>query len=111
MVGLYGVMAFIVAGRRREIGIRMTLGADRRSIAGLVLASSLKLTLIGAGLGAVAALGASRVVQSQLYGVAPTDPPTYAAVVATVAFTAVLATLHPLRQAWRTDPAVTLRAE
>ena len=111
MAGVYGVMAFIVAGRRREIGIRMTLGADRGAIGRLILGSSIRLALIGAGLGVSGAAAASRGVQSQLYGVSPTDPSTYGVVALLVVATAVLATLQPLRQAWRLDPAVTLRTE
>jgi hypothetical protein len=111
MTGIYGVMAFIVAGRRREIGIRMALGADRRAISRLVIGSSLRLTLIGVGVGLVAALAASRFIQSHLFGITSTDPSTYGLVGVLIAATAIVATWHPARQACRVDPAVTLRAE
>jgi ABC-type lipoprotein release transport system permease subunit len=111
IAGVYGVMAFLVAGRRREIGIRITIGADRGDIANLILGSSMRLTLAGAAVGGAGAIAAARLIQSQLYGIAPTDPITYLVVIALVTAAAVLATLHPLRQAWRMDPAITLRAE
>ena len=109
IVGVYGVMAYLVAGRRREIGIRMALGADRRDIAGLVLASSARLVVIGAALGLGGALLLSRWVASQFYGVSATDPVTYMLVGVTMLATALVATWHPARQAAGVDPAITLR--
>jgi ABC-type antimicrobial peptide transport system permease subunit len=111
MTGIYGVMAFLVAGRTREIGIRMALGADRRSISRMVLGSSARLVLWGAALGSGAALLTSRWIESQLFGVSPTDPATYVAVSAAIVATALLATWHPALQAARVDPAITLRTE
>ncbi|HKW02363.1 MAG TPA: FtsX-like permease family protein [Vicinamibacterales bacterium] len=111
MAGLYGVLAVLVASRRREIGIRMALGADRRAIAGLVAGSSARLVALGIVLGLVVATAASRVLHSQLFGVSPTDPATYALVALTVAVTALAASWSPARQAARVDPAVTLRSE
>jgi predicted permease len=111
MTGIYGVMAFLVAGRTREIGIRMALGADRRSISRMVLGSSARLVLWGAALGSGAALLTSRWIESQLFGVSPTDPATYVAVSAAIVATALLATWHPAHQAARVDPAITLRTE
>ena len=107
--GIYGVMAFLVANRAREIGIRMALGADSRRIRRLVLGSSMGLVLLGAAIGIGGAFVASRWIQSQLFGVTVTDP--IAIVVATVgvAVTALLATWHPARQATRVDPKVLLR--
>ena len=111
MAGLYGVLAVLVAGRLREIGIRMALGADRRAIAGLVVGSCLRLVALGIGLGLIATAGASRVLRSQFFGVSPSDPATYALVALAVAATALVASWSPARQAARVDPAVTLRSE
>ena len=107
--GIYGVMAFLVANRAREIGIRMALGADTRRIRSLVLASSMWLVLLGAGIGIAGAFVASRWAQSQLFGVKATDPLTIVLVTVAVALTALLATWHPARQATRVDPKVLLR--
>jgi ABC-type antimicrobial peptide transport system permease subunit len=107
--GIYGVMAFLVANRAREIGIRMALGADTRRIRSLVLASSMWLVLLGAGIGIGGAFVASRWAQSQLFGVKATDPLTIVLVTVAVALTALLATWHPARQATRVDPKVLLR--
>jgi hypothetical protein len=111
MAGIYGVMAFLVAGRTREIGIRMALGARRADIGRMVLGSSTKLVVAGAVLGAGAALVASRWIESQLFGVSPTDPMTYVGVCSAIVVTALLATWLPARQASRVDPAITLRTE
>jgi putative ABC transport system permease protein len=107
--GIYGVMAFLVANRAREIGIRMALGADSTRIRRLVLASSMWLVLLGAGIGIGGAFVASRWAQSQLFGVKATDPLTIVLVTVAVALTAMLATWHPARQATRVDPKVLLR--
>jgi ABC-type antimicrobial peptide transport system permease subunit len=111
MAGIYGLMAFLVSGRRREIGVRMALGADAADIRRLILSSSLRLVVIGATIGTLGALGASRWIESEMFGLSSTDPATYAAVAVVVTVTAMLATWQPARQAARVDPAVTLRAE
>jgi ABC-type antimicrobial peptide transport system permease subunit len=107
--GIYGLMAFLVADRAREIGIRIALGADRRRINRLVLGSSMRLVAIGAALGISGAIAASRWAQSQLFGVSATDPVTLALVTLAVAATALLATWQPARQAARIDPKVLLK--
>jgi putative ABC transport system permease protein len=107
--GIYGVMAFLVANRAREIGIRMALGADSRRIRRLVLASSMWLVLLGAAIGIGGAFVASRWAQSQLFGVKTTDPITIVLVTVAVVVTALLATWQPARQATRVDPKVLLR--
>ena len=107
--GIYGLMAFLVADRAREIGIRMALGADRRRINRLVLGSSMRLVAFGAALGIAGAIAASRWAQSQLFGVSATDPPTLALVTLGVAATAWLATWQPARQAARIDPKALLK--
>lgn len=107
--GIYGVMAFLVASRAREIGIRMALGADGGRIRRLVLGSSMGLVLCGAAIGIGGGLVASRWAQSQLFGVRATDPITILLVTATVVVTALFATWHPARQAARVDPKALLR--
>jgi predicted permease len=109
--GIYAVMAFLVAGRTREIGVRMALGAGRRDIARLVLGSGLRLVVTGAAIGLAAAVVASHWIRSQLFGVSPVDPITYALVTVVVVGTALMATWYPARTASRVDPSVTLRAE
>jgi putative ABC transport system permease protein len=110
-VGLYGVIAYAVAQRTRELGVRMALGATRRHVLGLVLGQGARLTLIGVALGTSAALVLSRVVASLLYGIEPTDPVTFFAVPTTLAAVAVLASYAPARRAMRVDPLVAMRAE
>jgi hypothetical protein len=107
--GIYALMAFLVASRAREIGIRMALGADRQRIRRLVLGSSMWLVAAGATLGILGAVAASRWAQSQLFGVSATDPLTIVLVTAAVVVTALLATWHPARHATRIDPAVLLK--
>ena len=109
VAGIYGVMAFLVANRAREIGIRMALGADNRRIRRLVLGSSMWLVSLGAAIGIGGAVVASRWAQSQLFGVRATDPATIGLVTLTVVATALLATWQPARQATRVDPKVLLR--
>jgi predicted permease len=110
-VGLYGVMAWSVARRTREIGIRMALGAERARLIRMVLREVAQLTVIGIAIGVPAALGLSRLVRSQLYGITPSDPLTYAGAVALIALVASLAGFLPARRASRVDPLVALRYE
>jgi putative ABC transport system permease protein len=107
--GIYGVMAFLVAHRAHEIGIRIALGADRPRINRLVLGSSLRLVLFGAALGIGGAIVASRWAESQLFGVRAADPATLALVTLGVVATALLATWHPARKATRIDPKMLLK--
>jgi putative ABC transport system permease protein len=107
--GIYGVMAFLVAHRAHEIGIRIALGADASRINRLVMGSSLKLVLLGAALGIGGAIAASRWAESQLFGIRAADPATLALVTLGVVTTALLATWHPARQATRIDPKVLLK--
>jgi len=110
-VGLYGVMAWSVARRTREIGIRMALGAERAKLIRMVLREVAQFTLIGIAIGVPAALGLSRLVRSQLYGITPSDPLTYAGAVALIALVASLAGFLPARRASRVDPLIALRYE
>jgi putative ABC transport system permease protein len=111
LIGVYGVMAYSVAQRRREIGIRMALGARRRSVVKLVVGQALALALLGAGIGLAAALGLARVASSLLYGVTATDLATFAGASLLLTFLAVLASYLPASRASRVDPVVTLRLE
>jgi predicted permease len=111
ITGVYSVMAFLVAGRTREIGIRMALGAARTDVRRMIFLSSLRFVAAGAVVGLGAAALASRYIASQLFGVTPTDVPTYAGVALLVMTTAVAATWWPARRASAIDPAITLRTE
>jgi ABC-type antimicrobial peptide transport system permease subunit len=111
LAGIYGVVTFIVAGRTREIGIRMALGAEPSAIQRLVVGSSAVFIAGGALAGLTAALGASRWMASQLFGVTATDPLTYVGVAALIVATSAVALWRPSRRAAHVDPALTLRAE
>jgi predicted permease len=111
VAGVYGVMAFLVASRTRELGVRMALGASQRDVVALVLGSATRLVAVGTIVGLAGALAASRYVESELFGVSPSDPVTYALVALAVIAGAILATWQPTRRAARVDPATTLRAE
>jgi putative ABC transport system permease protein len=110
-IGIYGVMSYSVTQRSRELGVRIALGADRSDVLRLVLRQGMGLALAGIGIGLAAALGLTRLIESQLYGVAATDPTTFAVVAAVLAATALLANLIPAIRAMRMDPAVVLREE
>ncbi len=110
-VGIYGVLAFSIAQRCREIGTRMALGAGSRQILTMVLGQGLALTLAGVALGAAAALALGRFLPSMLFGVTPTDPATFAAVSALLVAVALAACYRPARRATRIDPIEALREE
>ena len=110
-VGTYGLLSYMVAQRRREIGIRMALGAARATVVGLVVKQGGQLVVVGIILGLAGAVAANRLVASLLFGVEPNDAPTIAAVVATIAAVAAIACGVPAWRASRVDPAITLRAE
>ncbi|MDQ3997962.1 MAG: FtsX-like permease family protein, partial [Gemmatimonadota bacterium] len=110
-VGLYGVIAYGVSQRTREIGVRVALGADPRAVAGLVVGSGLRLAAGGVLLGAAAAAGSTRVLASMLYAVSPADPVTFAVIALVVAAIALLASYVPARRASRIDPTEALRAD
>jgi putative ABC transport system permease protein len=111
LVGIYGVIAYSVAQRTHEIGVRMALGAQRREIVRMVLRQGLAITSAGILMGLAAAFALTRVVASLLYDVAPTDPATFIAVVGVLAATALAACGGPALKAARVDPIVALRCE
>jgi len=111
VVGLYAVLANAVAQRQREIGVRMALGAQRRDVLNVVVGQGMRLTLLGIGIGLVAALVLSRVLQTLLFEVKPTDPITFAAIPLILVFAALLACWVPARRAARVDPMEALRYE
>ena len=108
-IGVYGVLAFAVAQRTQEIGIRMALGARPADVQSLVLKEGILLAGAGALLGLVGSLAAGRFLKTLLYGVTATDLPTYTAVIAAIAFTAIIAAWLPARRAASVDPIVALR--
>ena len=110
-VGLYGVLATAVRQRTAEIGVRMAFGAPTRSIFGLVIGEGLKLSALGIALGLVAAVALTRIMQNMLVDVRPTDPPTYAAVVALFLLIAAVACWIPARRAAGLAPTEALRGE
>ena len=110
-VGLFGVLSYSVTQRTREIGVRIAVGASRRDVVGLVVGRALRLTAIGLGVGIALAAGAGRLLRSQIFGVSPLDPVTYAGMAALLAAVALLAAWLPARRAARVDPIVALQAE
>jgi ABC-type antimicrobial peptide transport system permease subunit len=110
-IGIYGVIAYAVTRRTREIGVRIALGARRANITAMVLREGLWLSTIGSGIGLVMAAVVSRVLSSFLFGISPADPITFAGV--TVLFTVIglAACYWPIRRATRIDPIQALRYE
>jgi putative ABC transport system permease protein len=109
--GVFGVMAFSVSRRTREIGVRVALGASSREVVGMILGQGLRMVLIGILIGLAASLALTRVIQSLLFGVTVTDPLTFAAVVLLLISAALLACYIPARRATKVDPMVVLRYE
>jgi len=110
-LGTYGVLAYMVTERRREIGIRMALGAERGTVLGAVLGQGLKLTGIGLAIGIAGALALTRLMETLLFGVRPTDPMTLVSVAACITLVAAVACYLPAYRATRVDPVVVLREE
>jgi putative ABC transport system permease protein len=111
VIGLYGVIAWNVRQRTREIGVRIALGAERRGVLRLVLGDGLRLALAGVAIGLLGAAGAAYVMRSLLFGVAPWDPVTFTAIPVMLVVAAIVASWLPARWAARVDPMVALRAE
>jgi predicted permease len=110
-IGIYGVMAYLVSQGTREIGIRLALGASQRGILRLVVKQGMLLAVCGVGIGLIAALGFSRLINSLLFGVQSTDPLTFAAIALLLLAVALLASYIPARRAARIDPMISLRYE
>ena len=110
-IGTYGILAYTVTERRKEIGIHMALGATRGNVMGKVLRQGLRLTAIGLAIGLAAAVGLTRVLQTQLFNVKPTDPMTMVVVAGFITLVAFVACYLPASRATRVDPMVVLREE
>jgi putative ABC transport system permease protein len=110
-IGIYGVIAYSVTQRTREIGIRMALGAQKTQMLGMVLRQSMLLVAIGVAIGFLVALAATRVMSTLLYGVSANDISIHAVVIALLSAAAFLASYIPARRAMKVDPMVALRYE
>ena len=109
--GLYSVVAYIVSLRRQEVGIRIALGAEARSIVGMIVRQALIPTLIGAGVGAGCAAAAGALIRSRLYGASPVDPAAFGGATLLMLVVMVMASWIPARHAGRVDPIAVLRQE
>lgn len=110
-IGIFGVMSYTVSRRRQEIAIRMALGANAHEVRLLVLREALSVTLVGIGIGLIAAFALSRLMSDYVYGIGPTDPLTFAAATVILVAVALLASYAPARRATRVDPIAALRHE
>jgi len=110
-VGIYGVLAYSVAQRTQEVGIRKALGASRASVLGLIVKQGMTLVGIGVCIGIVGALGLARLMASLLFGVKASDPLTFVAATLVLSAVAFVATYLPARRATAVDPVVMLRYE
>ena len=110
-IGLYGVIAYAVARRTREIGIRMALGARRSAVIGMVMRQGLRMAASGVAVGALLALGGAKAIAAALYGVSFVDPIAWSTAIATLFLVAAIANLVPARRAAAVDPSVALRAD
>ena len=108
-VGVYGVVSYVVSRRRREIGIRMTLGARARDVQGLILRQTLRPVVVGAVIGIAAAAAASRILESVLFGISPYDPIAFIGAPLFLLSVAAAASFLPTREALKVDPMVTLK--
>ena len=110
-VGIYGVISYSVGQQTREIGIRMALGAGRGKVFGAILSQGLRISLLGVGIGILAAIGVNRVLATYLYGVKPYDPLTFVIVSLALTLVSVSAGALPARRAASINPVQAIRAE
>jgi ABC-type antimicrobial peptide transport system permease subunit len=110
-IGVYGVLSYSVSQRTQEIGLRMALGASRRTVFGLVVGDGAKLALLGIAVGVVGAAGVTRVIRTFLYNVSTTDPVSFLGTAAFLCAVALVASYVPARRATAVDPMVALRSE
>jgi ABC-type antimicrobial peptide transport system permease subunit len=108
-IGIYGVMAYIVAQRTNEIGVRVALGAQAMDVMKMVLLNGAKLTLLGVVIGLAASFGLTRLLTSLLFGVSPIDARVFVSIPILLSFVALLASYFPARRAAKVDPIVALR--
>jgi len=111
MIGIYGVISYTVSQRRREFGIRLTLGAHPGQVLNMVLRHGVKMALVGVVIGLGGAFALTRLMTSLLFGVAASDPATFVAVALLLVLVALLACYWPARRAMKVDPMVALRYE
>jgi putative ABC transport system permease protein len=111
LLGIYGVMAYSVSQRTREIGIRMAIGARQTDVTRMIMRGGLIVTMTGVGVGLAASLALARFIRSQLFGVQPSDPLTLVSVLVLMTFVAAAAAYLPARRAARIDPVSALRAQ
>jgi ABC-type antimicrobial peptide transport system permease subunit len=110
-IGIYGVLAYLVTTRRKEIGIRLALGSSAREVFRLVLGEGLRIVAVGLAAGLAGAFALRSTIESQLYGIEPLDAGVWASVVALLAVVALIACWVPARRATRVDPVVALGQE
>jgi putative ABC transport system permease protein len=110
-IGIYGVLSYTMSQRTNEVGIRVALGADSRQVVRMVVVEGMRIVAIAVAIGLAASLAVTRLLQSQLFGVGPTDAVTFSVVTLLLSIVAIFACYIPARRASRVDPTVALRAE
>jgi putative ABC transport system permease protein len=111
MIGVYGVISFSVAQRTHEVGLRMALGAEGRQVVRMIVGEGTRLVVVALAIGLAASFGVTRLLRTQLFGIAPSDPLTFAVVTLLLGLVAIVACYLPARRASRVDPMVALRVD